>query len=67
MNARSAKKLRAAIGFVPSAERRYKMNEGTLRRSSHGFIAGTIVATGTRRQYQAVKRAGIVKHVTGAR
>lgn len=67
MNARSAKKLRAAIGFVPSAERHYDMAKGTLRRSSQGIVTGTIVATGMRRQYQAVKRAGIVKHVTGAR
>lgn len=66
MNARSAKKLRAAIGFVPSAKRHYDMAKGS-RRHKDGHVTGTIVATGTRRQYQAIKRAGIVKHVTGAR
>lgn len=66
MNARSAKKLRAATGFVPSAKRHYDMAKGSARHHKDGHATGTIVATGTRRQYQAVKRAGIVKHVTGA-
>lgn len=46
MNAKTAKKLRKAVGFNVHAERRYD-------RQTRG---GPITAIGARRQYQAAKR-----------
>ncbi len=66
MNGKKAKALRRAIGFKPAAPRAYK--GGTI---SRGWFGGQIVTTqtaeGARRQYQAVKRRGMVNHILGAK
>lgn len=66
MNGKKAKALRRAIGFKPEAERTYK--GGAISRGwLSGYIVTTQIAEGARRQYQAVKRRGMVNHVLGAK
>lgn len=68
MNGKKAKLLRKMIGFKPGASRTY---EGGVIKSKGIFgnraeIVTTQISEGARRQYQAVKRRGMSKHVLGA-
>lgn len=69
MNGKKSKILRKMIGFKPGEERTYT---GGVT-STKGFLFGgvpivtTQIAEGARRQYQAVKRRGMVNHVLGAK
>jgi hypothetical protein len=67
MNGKKAKALRKAIGFKPETGRAYK--GGASRPGVFGFggAVTTQTAEGARRQYQAVKRRGMINHVLGAK
>ncbi len=67
MNGKKAKALRKAIGFKPAAPRGYKGGVITASRLFGGSIVTTQVAEGLRRQYQAIKRRGMINHVLGAK
>lgn len=56
MNGRTAKALRKALGFHPSAERAYT----GVRQSFLFGQSGTAIAQGARRQYQKVKRSPVL-------
>lgn len=68
MNGSTAKKLRHAMGFHPSARRDYD-HAKPVRRVAIGVdgkpqvyvTTGTITATGLRRSYQAVKRNRVLR------
>jgi len=68
MNGKKAKLLRKLIGFKPSAPRTYKGGVDVGYSLFGGMkIVTTQISEGARRQYQAVKRRGMTKHVLGAK
>ena len=67
MNGKKAKSLRKLLGFHPAAERTY--TGGNPTPGWLGIGSGPVttrISEGARRQYQAVKRRGMSKHVLGA-
>ncbi len=69
MNGKKAKLLRKLIGFKPSEPRIYKggLIAGKGIFGNFQSIVTTQISEGARRQYQAVKRRGMTKHVLGAK
>lgn len=57
MNSKKAKALRKKVGFHPSDDRFYDALHNRVNRKTNERMAGTIVSTGTRREYLQVKRS----------
>lgn len=67
MNGKKAKALRRALGLKPSAPRTYTGGIKSPGFFALGGLVTTQTAEGARRQYQAVKRRGMINHVLGAK
>lgn len=68
MNGKKAKALRKAMNFHPAAPRAY--TGGAPTPGFLGIGSGPVttqIAEGARRQYQAIKRRGMINHVLGAK
>ena len=67
MNGKKAKALRRALAFKISEPRTYTGGVVYAKSFFGGSIVTTQTAEGARRQYQAVKRRGMINHVLGAK
>lgn len=68
MNGKKAKLLRKAMNFHPAATKGY--TGGAPTPGVFGIGSGPVttqIAEGARRQYQAIKRRGMINHVLGAK